>query len=243
MLERVSIECRKTKTKVITWANQKGRRRSSKPIKTRSNYTQQNFDETILARPRVAVITSEPAADIPPAEHSTIPLVLTYHPTNQPIKNIISPNFHLLRDDPDTTAIFQPLLILYAYRRDQNLWDYLLSSTLTSPTTADEDRGAFPCGRSRCNTCLHANPSTFIDSPGGRITFTSKYTCVSENVVYAIKCHAIHKINMRETARRLDAWVTDLGNIYAPHGYQTPIFLLDAISLLRGTLLRTCWSL
>ena len=38
-IERVSIECRKTKTKVITLANQKGRRQYSKPIKTRSNYT------------------------------------------------------------------------------------------------------------------------------------------------------------------------------------------------------------
>ena len=38
-LERVSIECRKTKTKVITLTNQKGRRQSSKAIKTRSNYT------------------------------------------------------------------------------------------------------------------------------------------------------------------------------------------------------------
>ena len=38
VLERVSIECRKTKTKVITLANQKGRKQSSKPIKTRSNY-------------------------------------------------------------------------------------------------------------------------------------------------------------------------------------------------------------
>ena len=31
-LDRVSIECRKTKTKVITLANKKGRRQSSKPI-------------------------------------------------------------------------------------------------------------------------------------------------------------------------------------------------------------------
>ena len=38
-LEPVSIECGKTKTKVITLANQKARRQSSKPIKTRSNYT------------------------------------------------------------------------------------------------------------------------------------------------------------------------------------------------------------
>ena len=39
ILERFSNECPKTKTKVITLANQKGRRQSSKPIKTPSNYT------------------------------------------------------------------------------------------------------------------------------------------------------------------------------------------------------------
>ena len=38
-IEQVSNECRKIKTKVITLANQKGRRQSSKPIKTQSNYT------------------------------------------------------------------------------------------------------------------------------------------------------------------------------------------------------------
>ena len=38
-LERVLIECRKTKTKVITLANEKGRRQSSEPIKTQSNFT------------------------------------------------------------------------------------------------------------------------------------------------------------------------------------------------------------
>ena len=32
-VERVSIDCRKTKTKVITLANKKGRRQSGKPIK------------------------------------------------------------------------------------------------------------------------------------------------------------------------------------------------------------------
>ena len=42
-----------------------------------------------------------------------------------------------------------------------------------------------------------------VDTPGGRITFTSKYTCVSENVVYAIKCHPCHKIYIGETGSRL----------------------------------------
>lgn len=37
-IERITIECRKTKTKIITLANHKGRRQSSEPIKTPSNY-------------------------------------------------------------------------------------------------------------------------------------------------------------------------------------------------------------
>ena len=37
-LEQFSIECRKTKTKVITQANHSGRRQSNKPIKARSKY-------------------------------------------------------------------------------------------------------------------------------------------------------------------------------------------------------------
>ncbi len=38
MLEQFSIGFRKTKTKVITLANHKGRRQSSEPIKIRSKY-------------------------------------------------------------------------------------------------------------------------------------------------------------------------------------------------------------
>ena len=37
-IEQFSIECRKTKTRVITLANHKGHRSSSEPIKTRSNF-------------------------------------------------------------------------------------------------------------------------------------------------------------------------------------------------------------
>ena len=49
--ERFSNECRKTKTKVITLANQKGRRQSSKPIKTRSNTrSQHKAQENVHAR-------------------------------------------------------------------------------------------------------------------------------------------------------------------------------------------------
>ncbi len=41
LIEQFSIECRKTKTKVITLANHKRHRQSSEPIKTRSIYKSQ----------------------------------------------------------------------------------------------------------------------------------------------------------------------------------------------------------
>ena len=78
----------------------------------------------------------------PPHLPLSPPPVLTYHSTAQLLKNIISRNFHLLRDDSNTAAIFQPLRILYTYQRDENLRDYQVRSTLTNPTSADEDRGA-----------------------------------------------------------------------------------------------------
>ena len=37
-LERFSVKCRKTKTKVITLANHKEHRQYNEPIKTKSNY-------------------------------------------------------------------------------------------------------------------------------------------------------------------------------------------------------------
>jgi len=37
-IEQFSIECRKTKTRVITLTKHKGHRQSSEPIKARSNY-------------------------------------------------------------------------------------------------------------------------------------------------------------------------------------------------------------
>ena len=150
--------------------------------------------------PREAII-SEPVDAV--VEQPTIPLVLTYHPTNTLVKSIVTSNLHLLRNDTDITAIFQPLRILSAYLRDSNLRDSLVRSTLSGTTVVDDDRGTFPCGRSWCNTCTHTNVSAFVDSHGGRITINNKFTCTRNNVVYVIKCRACNKLYIGETGRRL----------------------------------------
>ena len=160
----------------------------------------QRARERVSTTPRTTLISER--LDVPDAQ-PTIPLVLTYHPTNALIKNIMTRNFHLLRDDPDTRDIYEPVRVLGAYRRDTNLRDALVKSHLNNITASEEDRGTFPCGRSRCNTCTHTNASPRIKTPGGYITINSKYSCISHNVVYVIKCRTCNKIYTGETGRRL----------------------------------------
>ena len=160
----------------------------------------QRAQERVSAILRDAIISER--SGVPDAQ-PIIPLVLTYHPTNALVKNIMTRNFHLLRDDPDTGDIFRPLRVLCAYRRDTNLRDSLVRSHLNDTTASVEDRGTFPCGRSRCNTCAHTNASPTINTPGGHITINSKYTCTSYSVVYLIKCRTCNKVYIGETGRRL----------------------------------------
>ena len=79
----------------------------------------------VTPSPPPKALISEPD-EIPADQPGTIPVILTYHPTNVQVKNIITRNLHLVRDDPETTAILKPLRILCAYRRDSNLRDPLV---------------------------------------------------------------------------------------------------------------------
>lgn len=78
-----------------------------------------------------------------------------------------------------------------------------MRSHLNNISASEEDRGTFPCGRSRCNTCTHTNASPTINTPGECITINSKYTCIKQNVVFVIKCRNCNKIYIGETGRRL----------------------------------------
>ena len=78
----------------------------------------QRAQERVSAIPRDAIISERSGVT---CAQATIPPVLTYHPLNAVLKNIMTRNLHLLRDDPDTGDIYQPLRVLCTYRRDNNV--------------------------------------------------------------------------------------------------------------------------
>ena len=111
-----------------------------------------------------------------PPEQQTIPLVLTYHPNNEKVINIINKNWDLLKCDSDTRDVFRSTRILCAYRHDSNLRDSLVRSSLPTTEPRDEEAGTFPCGWPRCFTCPHTNASRTIKTPGGQLTMRHRYT-------------------------------------------------------------------
>ena len=127
-----------------------------------------------------------------------IPLTLTFHPHNISVKNIILKNFKLLQHDPTTAEIFaQPLLI--SYRRDKNLSNFLVKSTLKS----DHQPGTFKCARVRCRTCPFISNANKISGPKRTVAITDHFSCISTNLIYCITCTLCKKVYIGETGRRL----------------------------------------
>ena len=123
---------------------------------------------------------------------------LTFHPLNLPVKNIILKNFKLLQNDNKTSRIFT-LPPLISFKRNKNISDFLVRSTLKS----DESPGTFNCTRKRCKTCPFIHNTDNVTGPKRSIKITDRFTCISANVIYCIKCTLCKKIYIGETGRRI----------------------------------------
>ena len=78
------------------------------------------------------------------------------------------------------------------------------------------------------DTSLHTNASALFATPGRHTRAQSKLTCVSDNVVYVIKCRTSNKVCIGESG---GTWLKFLGKSYARQGYQTQISPLAATKL------------
>ena len=81
-------------------------------------------------------------------ETDRIPFILTYHPQNLAIKNVVLKNFKILGNDPETKHMFS-LPPLISFKRDKNLGNFLVRSAFKF----NDQPGTFTCKRTRCKTC------------------------------------------------------------------------------------------
>ena len=121
----------------------------------------------------ISTAGNETAVDRPP-------LVITYHPKNVDVCNIIQRNFSILRNDQNTRVIYNKLP-LKAFRRAKNLKDLLVHSSL--PTDPQIQVGTFKCNRRDCRTCPFLNSSDRIRTNNGHIKISGHYTYITSQLV------------------------------------------------------------
>ncbi len=121
-------------------------------------------------------------------ENNQIPLVLTLHPINFKVRDIIRKNFHILKNDPETSSIFSnnPLV---SFRHNKNIRETLVHSNLqeeSSPLI-----GTFPCEVAQCKTCKFIDSSTVILAPKFTYNIKHNFTCTSTHLTYCISCSRV----------------------------------------------------
>ena len=104
-------------------------------------------------------ISQHPGSDCTAADRP--PLVITYHPKNIAVCNILLRNYTILRDDDSTKVTFDKPP-LKAFRRAKNLKDRLVHSSL--PQVLQRQIGTFPRNRRDCS-----NSSDCITTTQGQI--------------------------------------------------------------------------
>ena len=116
-------------------------------------------------------------------EYNQIPLVLTFHPPNFKVRDIIRKNFHILKNDPETSSIFSnnPLV---SFRHSKNFRETLVHSDLhqeSSPLS-----GTFPCGVAQRKTCKFIDSSTVISAPEFTYNIQHNFTCTSTPISFTV---------------------------------------------------------
>ena len=134
------------------------------------------------------------------ADHNRTLLVLTFHPFNFKVRDVIRKNFHILKNDPETSSIFSnnPLV---SFRHSKNIRETLVHSNL--PQELSSPCGTFPCGVGQCKTCKFIDSSTTISAPKFVYHIKHHFTCTSSHLIYCISCSRCGMLYIGETGRCL----------------------------------------
>ena len=133
-------------------------------------------------------------------DHNRTPLVLTFHPFNFKVCDVIRKNFHILKNDSETSSIF-PNNPLVSFRHSKNIRETLVHSSL--PQELSSPCGTFPCGVGQCKTCKFIDSSTTISAPKFVYHIKHHFTCTSSHLIYCISCSRCGMLYIGETGRCL----------------------------------------
>ena len=167
-----------------------------------SSSSNQGYPDDIIETASTKVKT-QPRHSVPQYQDNStdvnkrIPLVLTYHPTNIQVNNIIFENYPIISYNHETRDKFdQPPLL--SWKKDNNLQHLLVSSDTSQLSGSNQ-----PCNRSRCKSCKYITDTKAVSCHKSKFSVTETFACTSTNLIYCIQCLKCNKLYIGETMRRL----------------------------------------
>ena len=104
--------------------------------------------------------------------------------------------------DDEVGDLFQSRPMV-AYRKEKNLKDILVRSKMHNVHSQRQTGGTSPCNHTRCLTCKHINRDPSVAGPRGQFLVYEKFTCESQELIYAIECKKCGDVYVGETGRKL----------------------------------------
>jgi hypothetical protein len=136
-------------------------------------------------------------------------LIRTYHPCDNPLKDIIHQNWKVLGRTHTTESLYNQRII-FGNRRNKNLRDLLVRAALPpeNPASNTTNVGMQPlhtCHKINCRYCNHLDLSGTITSYStGRTYYSRKLvSCQSNNIIYCLSCTRCNLQYVGQTKNRL----------------------------------------
>jgi hypothetical protein len=78
------------------------------------------------------------------------------------VRDVINKNFHILKDDPETSSIFSDNPFV-SFRHSKNIRKTQVHSSLAQASASQ--KGTFPCLSSKCKTCDFVDSTIIVSAP------------------------------------------------------------------------------
>ena len=105
---------------------------------------------------------------------------------------------------PNLKSVFPEPPIL-SYRRNQNLRNLLVRSSINRPPPCQTASNSSPCQKSRCKLCRSMSKSnSILNTQSGKTCYTSGKQCTTTNTVHAAECTQHKLIYVGQSSQKLN---------------------------------------
>ena len=159
---------------------------------------------------RLDLIFGNPALRKNKKKKVVAPLILTYNPSNPPVKTWIKEGMEILHKDPKLKKVFPNLDVVF--RQNKNIRRRIMRNRYTGSSDDREESssyqpaGCFQLHSSKCKVCerMDEEVTSWKSNKTGRsYTIRRHYTCQTTYCVYLATCHLCQAQYIGQTIRTM----------------------------------------